>query len=84
MRPQTKPVNTKLTTSEDINDAKQLRFISDLESAKALGRMPRKLWQCQNSSCAKSVPNPLRWVEGAKTTFACPYCKNDTVEIQGQ
>ena len=44
----------------------------------------KKLWQCQNSSCAKVVPNPLRWVEGAKTIFACPYCKNDTVEIQGQ
>jgi len=58
--------------------------VTDSESAKALGRMPRKFWQCQNSSCAKSVPNPLRWVEGAKTTFACPYCKSNTVEIVGQ
>ena len=74
----------KLTTSEDINDATQLRFIPDSESVKALGRMPRKLWQCQNSSCAKAAPNPLRWVEGAKTTFACPYCKSNTVEIVGQ
>jgi len=59
--------------------------VTDPESAKALlGRIPRKLWQCQNSSCAKAVPNPLRWVEGAKTTFACPYCKSNTVEIVGQ
>ena len=74
----------KLTTSDDINDATQLRFIPDSESVEALGRMPRKLWQCQNSSCAKTVPNPLRWVEGAKTTFACPYCKSNTVEVLGQ
>ena len=44
----------------------------------------KKLWQCQNLSCAKVVPNPSRWAEGAKTTFACPYCKNKTLEIQGQ
>ncbi len=30
----------KLTTSEDINDATQLRFIPDSESVEALGRMP--------------------------------------------
>ena len=58
--------------------------LNNPEAAKEFGRMPRKFWQCQNSACAKVVPNPLRWVEGAKTTFACPYCKNDTVEIQGQ
>ena len=58
--------------------------VSNPQIAKELGRMPRKLWQCQNSSCAKAVPNPLRWVEGAQTTFACPYCRSNTVEIQGQ
>ena len=58
--------------------------LSNPEAAKEFGRMPRKFWQCQNSACAKVVPNPLRWVEGAKTTFACPYCKSNTVEIVGQ
>lgn len=50
--------------------------------AKQLGRMPKKFWQCQNSSCAKVVSNPLRWVEGSRTTFACPYCRGNTVEIK--
>ncbi len=44
--------------------------------------MPRKFWQCQNSSCAKVIPNPLRWVIGAKTKFACPYCRSNVAEIK--
>ena len=40
------------------------------------------LSKCQNSSCAKVVSNPLRWVEGSRTTFACPYCRGNTVEIK--
>ena len=56
--------------------------IDNIHMAKELGRMPKKLWQCQNSSCAKVVPNPFRWVYGAKTLFACPYCKSETVEIK--
>jgi len=55
--------------------------VADSESVKALNRMPKKFWQCQNSSCAKVVPNPLRWVRGAKTIFACSYCMGETVEI---
>ena len=56
--------------------------IDPAEQAKALGRMPRKFWQCQNSSCAKVVPNPLRWVYIKETIFACPYCRSQTVEIK--
>ena len=56
--------------------------MQNAQIAKELGRMPRKFWQCQNSSCAKSVPNPFRWVYGSKTVFKCPYCNSDTVEIK--
>ena len=45
--------------------------IDPAEQAKALGRMPRKFWQCQNSSCAKVVPNPLRWVYIKETIYLC-------------
>mgnify|MGYP003642366087 FL=1 len=54
--------------------------IDPVEEAKSLGRMPRKFWQCQNSSCAKVIPNPLRWVYIKETIFDCPYCKNPAVE----
>ena len=56
--------------------------INNLNMSKEFGRMPRKFWQCQNASCAQKMPNPLRWVEGARTRFACPYCKNQAVEIK--
>ena len=66
--------------NENMND-----FIPNIEEspelAAALGRMRRKFWQCQNSSCARVVPNPYRWVNGAETKFACPYCSSLTVEI---
>lgn len=56
--------------------------ITNTEIAKELGRLPSKYWQCENSLCGKVVPNPLRWVEGANTTFACPYCKSVTIETK--
>ena len=56
--------------------------IDNVEMAKELGRMTKKFWQCQNSACAKVVSNPLRWVDGSRTTFACPYCRDNTVEIK--
>tara|TARA_R100001163_G_C4929402_1_gene106005 strand:+ start:254 stop:514 length:261 start_codon:yes stop_codon:yes gene_type:complete len=56
--------------------------IDPAEYAKSMGRMPRKFWQCQNASCAKVVPNPLRWVYATKTIFSCPYCRNPAVEIK--
>ena len=56
--------------------------MTNMQISKELARMPRKFWQCQNSACAKVVPNPFRWVHGAKTIFKCPYCQSDTVEIK--
>ena len=44
-------------------------------------RSKTRSWQCIDPHCGKITDKPLRWVVGAKTTFACDACRGDVKEV---
>ena len=52
-----------------------------LEVLKKQSRSSKKYYKCINKMCEKEMPNPFRWVNGASTKLACPYCENPVIEI---